>query len=105
MSVGAGLRRAEVRAQEVTATVTGTVTDTTGAAVVGANVSVKSVERGVVTTAATNEVGLYRVTNLPIGNYEVKVEKSGFASVAYPAFALSLNQIARIDADESRSGH
>ncbi|MBV9884950.1 MAG: carboxypeptidase regulatory-like domain-containing protein, partial [Acidobacteria bacterium] len=88
---------AEVRAQEVTATVTGTVTDTTGAAVVGANVSVKSVERGVVTTAETNEVGLYRVTNLPIGNYEVKVEKSGFASVAYPAFQLSLNQVARID--------
>src|SRR5579863_1144795 len=88
---------AEVRAQEVTATVTGTVTDSTGAAVVGANVSVKSVERGVVYTTETNEVGLYRVTNLPIGNYEVKVEKSGFASVAYPAFTLSLNQVARID--------
>ena len=87
----------EMRAQEVTATVTGTVTDTTGAAVVGANVSVKSVERGVVYSAVTNELGLYRVTNLPIGNYEVKVEKSGFASVAYPAFQLSLNQVARID--------
>ena len=47
--------------------------------------------------AVTNEDGLYRVTNLPIGNYQVKVEKSGFASVAYPAFALSLNQVARID--------
>ena len=88
---------AEVRAQEVTATVTGTVTDSTGAAVVGANVSVKSVERGVVVTVATNDVGLYRATNLPIGNYEVKVEKSGFSTVSYPAFTLSLNQVARID--------
>src|SRR5580698_8808994 len=87
----------DLRAQEVTATVTGTVTDSTGAAVVGANVSIKSVERGVVTTVATNDVGLYRVTNLPIGNYQVKVEKSGFASVSYPAFTLSLNQVARID--------
>jgi hypothetical protein len=87
----------EMRAQEVTATVTGTVTDSSGAAVVGANVTIKSVERGVVYTAATNDDGLYRVTNLPIGNYEVKVEKSGFSTVAYPAFQLSLNQVARID--------
>src|SRR6202046_359341 len=87
----------DLRAQEVTATITGTVTDTTGAAVVAANVSIKSVERGVVVTAVTNDLGLYRATNLPIGNYEVKVEKSGFASVAYPAFTLSLNQVARID--------
>ncbi len=48
-------------------------------------------------SAVTNDVGLYRATNLPIGNYEVKIEKSGFASVAYPAFTLSLNQVARID--------
>ncbi|HEY2822303.1 MAG TPA: carboxypeptidase regulatory-like domain-containing protein [Candidatus Acidoferrum sp.] len=86
-----------LRAQEVTATVTGTVTDTTGAAVVGASVAIKSVERGVVYSAVTNDLGLYRATNLPIGNYEVKIEKSGFATVAYPAFALSLNQVARID--------
>ena len=86
-----------MRAQEVTATVTGTVTDTTGAAVVGASVAIKSVERGVVYHATTNDDGLYRATSLPIGNYEVKVEKSGFATVAYPAFTLALNQVARIE--------
>ncbi len=86
-----------VVAQEVTATVTGTVTDTSGAAVVGAVVNVKSVERGIVYSATTNDVGLYRVPQLPIGNYEVRVEKAGFSSVAYPAFTLSLNQVARID--------
>ncbi len=85
--------------QEVTATVTGTVTDSSGAAVVGATVNVKSVERGVVYSATTNEVGLYRVPQLPVGNYEVKVEKAGFSSVAYPAFTLSLNQVARIDVE------
>src|ERR1700719_3369375 len=83
--------------QEVTATVTGTVTDSSGAAVVGAVVNVKSVERGIVYSATTNDVGLYRVPQLPIGNYEVRVEKAGFSSVAYPAFTLSLNQVARID--------
>ena len=68
----------DLRAQEVTATVTGTVTDTTGSAVTGASVAVKSVERGVVYSAVTNDLGLYRTTNLPIGNYEVKVMKDGF---------------------------
>jgi len=92
-----GARR--LTAQEVTATVTGTVTDTSGSAVVGAVVNVKSVERGVVYSATTNDVGLYRVPQLPVGTYEVKVEKAGFSSVAYPAFALSLNQVARIDVE------
>ncbi len=86
-------------AQEVTATVTGTVTDSSGAAVVGAVVNVKSVERGVVYSATTNDVGLYRIPQLPVGNYEVRVEKAGFSSVAYPAFTLSLNQVARIDVE------
>jgi Carboxypeptidase regulatory-like domain len=85
--------------QEVTATVTGTVTDTSGAAVVDAVVNVKSVERGLVYSATTNDVGLYRIPQLPVGNYEVRVEKAGFSSVAYPAFALSMNQVARIDVE------
>jgi hypothetical protein len=91
--------RQEMLAQEVTATVTGTVTDPSGAAVVGAVVTVKSVERGVVYTATTNESGLYHVSQLPVGNYEVRVEKPGFSSVEYPAFTLSLNQVAKIDVE------
>ncbi len=84
-------------AQEVTATITGTATDATGAAVAGAKVTAKSVERGLTYTAETNESGLYRISQLPVGSYELKVEKSGFASLAYPAFVLTLNQVARID--------
>jgi len=84
-------------AQEVTASITGTVTDPTGAAIVGAAVTAKSVERGLTYTTATNDSGIYRIAQLPIGSYELKVEKPGFASVAYPAFVLTLNQVARID--------
>src|ERR1700688_1125207 len=91
--------RQEMLAQEVTATVTGTVTDMSGAVVAGAVVTVKSVERGVVYTAATNDSGLYHVSQLPVGNYEVRVEKPGFSSVEYPAFTLSLNQVAKIDVE------
>jgi len=86
-------------AQEVTATVAGTVTDSSGSAVAGATVTVKSVERGVIHTATTNDEGIYRVPQLPVGSYELRVEKLGFASVAYPAFVLSLNQVARIDVE------
>src|SRR5437660_2514442 len=86
-----------VGGQEVTASITGTVMDPTGAAVVGATVTAKSVERGLTYTAVTNESGIYRIAQLPVGSYELKVEKPGFASVAYAAFVLTLNQIARID--------
>ena len=86
-----------VTAQEVTATVTGTVLDTSGAVVAGAVISAKSIERGIVYSATTNEAGLYRIPQLPVGSYELRIEKPGFASVAYPAFTLQLNQVATID--------
>src|SRR5580658_3658119 len=86
-----------VLAQDVTASIYGTVTDPTGAAIAGANVTAKSVERGVTYTAVTNESGLYRISQLPVGNYELRVEKQGFQTTLHPAFALELNQSALID--------
>src|SRR6266404_976566 len=85
------------RAQDVTATITGTVMDASGGAVVGATVTAKSVERGTIFKAESNEAGIYRITQLPVGSYELRVEKNGFQTSLYPAFALVLNQIARID--------
>ena len=86
-------------AQEVTGTIAGTVIDQSGAAVAGANVTVKSVERGITYAAASNEAGLYRISQLPPGNYELRAEKQGFQTSAYSAFALTLNQTARIDVE------
>ena len=86
-------------AQEVTGTIAGTVTDQSGAAVAGANVTVKSVERGITYAAASNETGLYRISQLPPGNYELRAEKQGFQASAYSAFTLTLNQTARIDVE------
>ena len=84
-------------AQEVTATITGTVTDSTGAAVAGATVTAKSVERGTVFKDVSNDLGFYRISQLTVGNYELRVEKDGFQTAMYPAFTLVLNQVARID--------
>ena len=84
-------------AQEVTATITGTVTDSSGAAVAGATVTAKSVERGTVFKDVTNDLGLYRITQLPVGNYDLRVEKEGFQTALFPAFTLVMNQTGRID--------
>jgi hypothetical protein len=86
-------------AQEVTASITGTVTDQSGAAVAGANVIAKSVERGITYTAVTNEAGIYRISQLPVGNYDLRIEKQGFQTSLYPGLTLVLNQAARIDVE------
>ena len=83
--------------QEVTASIAGTVTDPSGAALPGATVTATSQERGQAYTALTNDSGLYRISQLPVGAYAVKVEKSGFAVASYPPFVLTLNQVARVD--------
>jgi len=83
--------------QEVTASIIGTVTDPAGAALPGATVTARSQERGQSYTALTNDSGLYRIAQLPVGTYVVKVEKSGFSLAFYPAFVLALNQVARVD--------
>jgi len=86
-------------AQEVTASITGTVSDPSGAAIAGANVTATSVERGVKFTAVSNESGIYRISQLPVGNYDLRIEKTGFQTSLYPAFTLVMNQVARIDVE------
>ena len=83
--------------QEVTASITGTVSDSGGAALPGATVTAASQERGQTYIGVTNETGLYRIAQLPVGAYAVKVEKKGFSTASYPAFVLALNQVARVD--------
>jgi len=58
--------------------INGTVTDTTGASVEGANVTVTNVDTNVTKKTVTTSAGTYYVTDLIAGTYTVKVEKSGF---------------------------
>src|SRR5882757_4789469 len=84
-------------AQEVTATIVGTVTDPSGAAVAGAAVTAKDTDRGTVWTSTTNETGSFNVPRLPVGTYEVKVAATGFQAAAHTPITLVLNQSARLD--------
>ena len=63
---------------QVTASVTGTVKDASGAVVAGATVTLKHTETGLVRTAETDPNGGYTVPALPVGQYEVMTEKTGF---------------------------
>ena len=83
--------------QEVTAAINGIVTDPSGAAVVGAKLTAKDLERGTTFPTATDGRGFYSLPRLPVGQYEVRVENAGFQAAIKPDVALQLNQNARID--------
>lgn len=84
-------------AQEVSASITGTIVDQSGAAVTGATVSAKDTERGTTFTAVTNDSGIYNLLRVPVGTYTLRVEAKGFSTAVREAFVLVLNQTARID--------
>src|SRR6267378_8528381 len=68
-------------AQTETATVSGLITDETGALVPGAEVKLQSLDRGTVATATTNDAGIYVFASVHPGQYQVTVHKPGFKQV------------------------
>src|SRR5262245_7120684 len=62
------------------ATLTGTVTDSTGAVVAGAQVTAVNLATNFETTTETNSEGIYRITFLRPGDYRVRITASGFKS-------------------------
>ena len=65
-------------AQVMTADITGTVSDSTGAVVAGAKVTVKSLETNITQTIQAGASGDYTFTLLPAGSYSITVEALGF---------------------------
>lgn len=84
-------------AQQVTASITGQVTDPSGAVIPGARVTATDVQRGTQASGETNNDGRYTISNVPVGTYNVRVEKTGFQSAMQSDVTLVLNQIARMD--------
>lgn len=70
--------------QTTTGRILGTITDQTGAAVTGANITVTDVQRGITRSVATDETGGYVVPNLIPGLYKVRAEAKGFKTVERP---------------------
>ena len=62
-----------------TSSVSGQVTDTSGAIVVGASVTLTDITTGSPRTVTTNDAGRYQFSNVAPGNYDITVERAGFA--------------------------
>jgi hypothetical protein len=86
-------------AQSFTASVRGTVTDPTQAAVPGATVVLTDVDRNLDRTTTTDATGRYILTALPPGHYSLAVESPGFQRYAQPAFSLEVQQQATINVE------
>ncbi|HTI65796.1 MAG TPA: carboxypeptidase regulatory-like domain-containing protein [Gemmatimonadaceae bacterium] len=77
-------------AQRTTASVRGTVTDQTKAVVPGATVTISSADTGLSRTAVTNADGVYTVTDLPVGHYNLSVELQGFKTATHQNIVLQV---------------
>jgi len=84
-------------AQDVTASITGNVTDASGAAIVGATVVARDLDRGTAYSTATDAAGFYNLARLPGSRYEVKVTNAGFEASVQPSVELVINQVAKLD--------
>jgi len=80
-----------------TASVTGTVTDPSGATISNADVVVSNVERGLNRPTKTNSDGEYSVPSLPSGTYDLTVTAQGFKKFQAKAVVLRVAQKARVD--------
>src|SRR5579871_1858798 len=78
--------------QALTGTITGTVTDPTEAAIPAAQVTARNVETGLERTTSSGELGLYTLTLLPVGDYEITAKKQGFADVMVSAVRVGVGQ-------------
>jgi hypothetical protein len=88
-----------VLAQSADATLTGTAKDATGGVMPGVTITVRNQATNELRSAVSSPDGLYRITNLPRGSYEVKAELEGFKTVAQSDVLLTVGDTVRLDFD------
>src|SRR5580704_13627488 len=76
-----------------TATISGLVTDPSGAAIPDAEVTVRNVATNVSRPLRSNDAGLYQAVALQPGDYEVKASKAGFATLTRTGITVTVGQI------------
>src|SRR5262245_46519980 len=85
-------------AQTDRGTITGTVTDPTGAVIVGTKVTATNTQTRVSTEAATTSNGTYTIPGLRIGIYDVTVEQPGFKRAVLTGVQVQVGQTTRLEA-------
>lgn len=84
--------------QAITSSITGTVTDNTGAVIPGATVTVSDRSQGINRVATTNSAGSYLVAAIPAGTYNLTIEAKGFKTYRATGIVLQAAQKIRADA-------
>ncbi len=80
-----------------TATVTGTITDPSGAGVTAGSVTARNVDTNAIRSTQSGDTGYYRITTLTPGNYEITFQKNGFRTLKYSAVVLTVGQVLTLD--------
>src|SRR5258706_15544071 len=83
--------------QAITGSVLGTVTDSSGAVVPGAKVTISDLNTGISRTAETNASGFYSFPSLDPGRYRVTVEHQGFRKAVKDGLDVIVNSTVRAD--------
>src|SRR6266851_435470 len=76
---------------------TGTVTDPSGAAIANAKVIVTNVGTNLSVTTTTDQTGLYKFNELPVGTYRITAEAQGFKTTTNTDLVLNAGSIQRAD--------
>ncbi len=94
-----GLGGSTFAQQAATTNLTGTVRDQNGALVSGATVIARHKATGISRQVVTNDVGVFVITNLAVGSYEVKIQARGFAEKSLPDVDLQVGQTTSLEID------
>ena len=92
-----GIVQSNAVAQSVTGTISGIVTDSQNADIVGAEITATNNATGVGVRTRTNSSGVYTIPYLRIGTYEVKVVSSGMKESVVTGVLVDQNNISRVD--------
>src|SRR5690349_15625415 len=84
------VQRGALAAQRQTAALEGTVQDSSSAVVSGATVTIRDPDTNLARTAQTDSFGTFRLSDLPIGTYEVRVSSSGFTPYMHAGVTLAI---------------
>jgi hypothetical protein len=87
-----------LNAQVLYGSITGNVTDTSGAVIPGAKVVVHNVATGTEQTATTDDSGIYRISEVLPGTYKVTISAANFAAFDVVGAVVNANEVRRVDA-------
>src|SRR6476659_9595496 len=91
-------------AQQTTGNITGRIVDAQGAAVPGVTVTARSPQTGFVRTDVSDGEGIYRLTALPVGTYDVSAELSGFSSFSRKEVTVNVAQTTDLNVELKLAG-